>query len=184
PSGRRRGGHGLRRPVRRGRARALGGGARQFHGDRRAQRGRHASRARAAGGAASLRHGRRVRPGIACGRRPHPSSDARAHTPGTLDPDVPQVNIHSTICVPGWTATIRPPPDYTDALKVKQMREYGETGPPSAYEEDHLISLELGGAPRDPRNLWPEPRPRADEGDRIANEANAKAGLGELPPHD
>jgi hypothetical protein len=25
------------------------------------------------------------------------------------------------------------------------------------YEEDHLISLELGGAPSDPRNLWPEP---------------------------
>src|SRR5437773_1158694 len=25
------------------------------------------------------------------------------------------------------------------------------------YEEDHLIPLELGGAPADPRNLWPEP---------------------------
>ena len=25
------------------------------------------------------------------------------------------------------------------------------------YEEDHLISLENGGDPRDPRNLWPEP---------------------------
>ncbi len=27
---------------------------------------------------------------------------------------------------------------------------------PSHYEEDHLISLELGGNPRDPKNLWPE----------------------------
>jgi hypothetical protein len=27
----------------------------------------------------------------------------------------------------------------------------------SYYEEDHLISLELGGAPKDPKNLWPEP---------------------------
>jgi len=27
----------------------------------------------------------------------------------------------------------------------------------SCYEEDHLISLENGGHPRDPRNLWPEP---------------------------
>jgi len=112
-----------------------------------------------------------------------PRSTIRASpmlTPGALNPDVTQVNIHSTICVPGWTATIRPPPDYTDALKVKQMREYGETGPPSAYEEDHLISLELGGAPRDPRNLWPEPRPRADEVDRIENELNAKVCSGEL----
>jgi hypothetical protein len=25
------------------------------------------------------------------------------------------------------------------------------------YEEDHLISLELGGDPKDPKNLWPEP---------------------------
>ncbi|MEU1661872.1 hypothetical protein ABZ527_38260 [Streptomyces griseofuscus] len=25
------------------------------------------------------------------------------------------------------------------------------------YEEDHLVPLELGGAPRDPGNLWPEP---------------------------
>ena len=25
------------------------------------------------------------------------------------------------------------------------------------YEEDHLISLELGGSPSSPRNLWPEP---------------------------
>jgi hypothetical protein len=101
-------------------------------------------------------------------------------TPGALNPDVTQANIHSTICVTGWTATIRPPPEYTDALKLKQMREYGETGPSSAYEEDHLIGLELGGAPRDPRNLWPEPRPRADEVDRIENELNAKVCSGAL----
>jgi hypothetical protein len=25
------------------------------------------------------------------------------------------------------------------------------------FEEDHLISLELGGSPTDPKNLWPEP---------------------------
>jgi hypothetical protein len=26
-----------------------------------------------------------------------------------------------------------------------------------AYEYDHLVALELGGAANDPRNLWPEP---------------------------
>jgi len=26
------------------------------------------------------------------------------------------------------------------------------------FEEDHLIPLEIGGSPHDPRNLWPEPR--------------------------
>jgi hypothetical protein len=27
----------------------------------------------------------------------------------------------------------------------------------ACYEEDHLISLEDGGDPTDPKNLWPEP---------------------------
>jgi hypothetical protein len=43
-------------------------------------------------------------------------------------------------------------------LKVQQIREYGYTDTiPRDYEEDHLIPLELGGSPTDPRNLWPEP---------------------------
>ncbi len=66
-------------------------------------------------------------------------------TPGVLNPDVTQANIRSTICKRGWTSTIRPPVSYTDALKRKQMRQYGEIGPMSAYQEDHLISLEMGG---------------------------------------
>ena len=54
------------------------------------------------------------------------------------------------------------------------MREYGVGGDPSDYQEDHLISLELGGHPTDPRNLWPEPHPHATEVDRIENELNAQ----------
>ncbi len=29
---------------------------------------------------------------------------------------------------------------------------------PGDYEKDHLIALELGGDPRNPKNLWPEAR--------------------------
>lgn len=101
-------------------------------------------------------------------------------TPGVLNPDVTQATIGSTICVRGWTRTIRPPADYTNALKLQQMREYGVRGPPSAFQEDHLISLELGGDPTDPRNLWPEPYPRAAEVDRIENELNAQVCSGAL----
>jgi hypothetical protein len=101
-------------------------------------------------------------------------------TPGALNPDVTQATIHETICAHGWTKTIRPPVEYTNALKVKQMREYGLTGDPSDYQEDHLISLELGGDARDPRNLWPEPYPRASDVDRIENELNAKVCTGRL----
>ena len=31
------------------------------------------------------------------------------------------------------------------------------SGNRKCYEEDHLISLENGGHPKDPKNLWPEP---------------------------
>jgi len=103
-----------------------------------------------------------------------------ARTPGVLNPDVTQATIRSTVCRRGWTATIRPPVSYTNALKRTQMREYGETGPPSAYQEDHLISLELGGNPTDPRNLWPEPYPRASTVDAIENELNAQVCGGTL----
>jgi hypothetical protein len=95
-------------------------------------------------------------------------------TPGVLNPDVTQANIKQTICVPGWTRTVRPPVEYTNALKVTQMRAYRELGSPSDYQEDHLISLELGGNPTDPRNLWPEPYPRAAQVDQIENDLNAR----------
>ncbi|MBV8562029.1 MAG: hypothetical protein JOZ56_02965 [Actinobacteria bacterium] len=101
-------------------------------------------------------------------------------TPGVLNPDVTQADIGRTICRRGWTATIRPPASYTDDLKRRQMAEYGETGPLSAYQEDHLISLELGGDPTDPRNLWPEPYPRASDMDRIENDLNAQVCSGRL----
>jgi hypothetical protein len=101
-------------------------------------------------------------------------------TPGVLNPDVTQVTINKTICVHGWTRTIRPPTSYTNDLKRKQMREYGVAGDLSDYQEDHLISLELGGHPTDPRNLWPEPYPRASEVDSIENELNAKVCSGQL----
>ncbi len=60
------------------------------------------------------------------------------------------------------------------------MREYGLGGSPSDYQEDHLISLELGGHPTDPRNLWPEPRPHAEDVDKIENELNRKICSGEI----
>ncbi len=113
-------------------------------------------------------------------RRPPAVLADPVRTPGVVNPDVTQANIKRTVCVPGWTRTVRPPVDYTNALKVKQMRAYHELGSPSDYQEDHLISLELGGNPTDPRNLWPEPYPRAADVDKIENELNAKVCSGAL----
>lgn len=84
-------------------------------------------------------------------------------TPGAVNPAVTQQNIASTICVRGWTRTVRPPERYTEELKRQQIREYGYRNRRLRdYEEDHLVPLDLGGAPTDPHNLWPEPRYPAD----------------------
>ena len=91
-------------------------------------------------------------------------------TPGAINPSVTQSNIGSTICVLGFTKTIRPPVSYTTGLKKSQLRTlpysgYGSTDT-KLFEEDHLIPLELGGHPTDPKNLWPEPW-SADYGARL-----------------
>jgi hypothetical protein len=79
-------------------------------------------------------------------------------TPGATNIAVRENDIKSTICVVGWTKTVRPPESYTEPLKLQQIKQYGYTNTdPRAYEEDHLISLELGGSPTSPLNLWPEP---------------------------
>ena len=109
-------------------------------------------------------------------------------TPGATNPDVTQDTIASTICVSGWTKTVRPPATYTNALKIDQMKAYGETDlTPSDVEEDHLIPLELGGAPRDPHNLWPEPRrtfiasgEAAEDKDLVENALKAAVCAGRL----
>ena len=103
-----------------------------------------------------------------------------ARTPGVLYPNVTQATIRSTICVAGWTRTVRPPVSYTNRLKDVQLAQYGLRGARSDFQEDHLISLELGGNPTDARNLWPEPYPRAAEVDRIENRLNHEVCTGAL----
>jgi len=88
-------------------------------------------------------------------------------TPGVYNPKVRQKTIKKTICVKGWTKKIRPPVSYTNKLKLQQMQQYGETGSPSDYEEDHFIPLELGGAPKNPKNLWPEPHAQSKVSDPL-----------------
>ena len=79
-------------------------------------------------------------------------------TPGATNSNVTQDNIYATICVSGWTATVRPPVSYTEPLKIASITDYRYTDQSlSDYEEDHLIPLELGGSPASVYNLWAEP---------------------------
>jgi len=115
--------------------------------------------------------GRVISPASSHSRPPSPLDvpDARL-TAGVTNPKVTQANIAQNICSRDFrTAAFRPKAAYTNALKRKQLREYGDTvrdpdatcversNNPRCYEEDHLIALEDGGNPFDPRNLWPEP---------------------------
>jgi hypothetical protein len=87
----------------------------------------------------------------------HDGLPDRACTPGATDPAVTQANVATTICRIGYTKTVRPPYSVTHPIKIERMRAYGVGGSLSGYELDHLIPLEVGGAPSDVANLWPEP---------------------------
>ena len=80
-------------------------------------------------------------------------------TPGAVDPAITSQNLQSTVCVRGYTATVRPDKRVTNRLKREQIRQYrySDTDPRN-YEQDHLIPLSIGGNPSDPRNMWPQPR--------------------------
>ncbi|MEV7027605.1 hypothetical protein [Kitasatospora sp. NPDC093558] len=79
-------------------------------------------------------------------------------TPGATSPAVTQANLNDTVCKPGgYTSGIRPPASITGKEKAENAKSYGYSGPMGDSEYDHLISLQLGGDPNDPRNLWVQP---------------------------
>jgi hypothetical protein len=90
-------------------------------------------------------------------------------TPGALNPAVTQATIGRTICRSGWAERVRPPESITEREKYASLTAYGDRGPVSGYEYDHLVPLELGGATNDARNLWPEPGGSPNPKDRVEN---------------
>lgn len=90
--------------------------------------------------------------------------------PGAIDPSETSV----VLCAKGFTTkSVRPRTSYTNKLKLLEIGAGGTITAPDGvtyviageqlpgsiadYELDHLISLELGGNPVDPKNLWLEP---------------------------
>ena len=73
---------------------------------------------------------------------------------GTVNLAVAQSNIASTICKSGWTKTVRPSVSYTNKIKKQQLQEIKVSWLNAyLYELDHLVPLEVGGAPKDLANL-------------------------------
>lgn len=90
----------------------------------------------------------------------------RTCTPGATNSADTQATIGQTICVPGWTKTVRPSTSVTTPMKRKLAVAYAM---PPTGELDHLVSLELGGAPDDSRNLWVEPGTIPNPKDKVEN---------------
>jgi hypothetical protein len=95
-----------------------------------------------------------------------------SRTPSARNPAVSQSTISETICVPGWTKTVRPSGAETHRIKLEMMRELNSAGSLSEYELDHYLPIELGGCPDCLDNLWLEPYgpgPGAHEKDEVEN---------------
>jgi hypothetical protein len=102
-------------------------------------------------------------------------------TPGALNPKVTQGTLGNTICKSGYTKSIRPPVSITRKEKAANAKSYSYTGSLKEAEYDHLVSLELGGDPNDPRNLWveaPDPSHKPKDGvnnkkDKVENKLHS-----------
>ncbi len=78
-------------------------------------------------------------------------------TPGSINTEVNQNSLYTTICrAGGYTSSVRPPESLTEPVKFELMSAYHTDLKASQIELDHLVPLELGGS-SDVANLWPEP---------------------------
>ncbi len=103
-----------------------------------------------------------------------------ACTPGALNPAVRQQTVDETICVDGWTDSVRPAESVTEQEKSASTAAYGDTAALGGYEYDHFVPLELGGATNDPRNLWPEPGASPNPKDAVEDELRARVCDGQM----
>lgn len=114
-----------------------------------------------------------------CGSTQAPTSVTSQAQPliGRLNPAVTQATIGDTICRRGWAQSVRPPVSYTSRLKRSQLPKGASM---RDYSEDHIMPIELGGAPRDPANLRPVPVARAKADDKWENRLHSAVCQGSM----
>jgi hypothetical protein len=94
--------------------------------------------------------------------------------PLPTNPDVTPDNIATTICVSGYSHTVRPPSQVTGAIKRRLLSDAGL--PPDMVHDfilDHIIPISVGGSPDDPRNMVLQPKAEASLKDRAENRAHS-----------
>jgi hypothetical protein len=102
-------------------------------------------------------------------------------TPGAISPKVTQDTLVTTICRTGYTKSIRPPEAISEIEKHENAAAYGYSGSLRHVEYDHLVPLELGGDPNDPRNLWIEPGASPNPKDGVESRLHELVCEGKVP---
>lgn len=112
------------------------------------------------------------------------SVNASAYPLEAINQDVTQETIQQTICVSGYTKSVRPATSYTNGVKKLLMERQGlDWSHASEYELDHRIPLALGGHPRKLENLMLQPwegEGGAKEKDRLEVKLQKMVCRGEL----
>jgi hypothetical protein len=82
-------------------------------------------------------------------------------------PWITQSNIQSSICIRGFTRSIRPPVSVTNEIKHRKLEAAGMPFSAADTKLDHIIPLALGGAPDDERNLALQGNAESHDKDRV-----------------
>jgi hypothetical protein len=116
-------------------------------------------------------------------RTPSPVEDVLA---GRTNPKVTPDTVQTTICVAGYTATIRPPYSETSKAKAALIAREHPGDPMSAWILDHIVPLEGGGAPgsaTDLRNFMLQAPAESHVKDRLEDEMRDDICSGRVPLH-
>lgn len=99
---------------------------------------------------------------------------------GRVNASVHQSNITATVCKAGWATSVRPAQSVTEPLKRQLYGQEHRTGGLAAWQLDHIVPLELGGAPEATSNLWLEPAVQAAVTDHEENRLHSDLCAGRI----
>ena len=88
-----------------------------------------------------------------------------------LNPAVTQATVQATICRPGWAATVRPSGRYTTRVRHALCAAQGMNRCSPGLVLDHVVPLELGGAPAQLANFQMQTRGDSVVKDRLEHRA-------------
>lgn len=100
----------------------------------------------------------------------------------SLAPEVTPETVSETVCVAGYTKTVRPSFWASQRIKFQMLKAAGETWIAAPlYQLDHIVPLCLGGHPTDPANLHLQPWVEAQRKDRIEAKLCCLVCTGQVP---